>query len=697
MKTYLLLLCVGSLLFVGCAQAKDVLVADFEGADYGDWEVTGDAFGTKPATGTWPRQAPVTGFQGKGLVNTYMNGDGPTGTLTSPEFKIERDYLVFVIGGGSHKETCIELLVDGKAVASCSGNNDELLEPNFFDVKKYKGQTVRLRLKDLVTGGWGHINLDHIVQSDLKPDVIEYVWDADRTVTCDKRYLLIPIQNGAKKAEVNIEVDGVNVREFDAEIAASKEDVSFWSFLDLTPFADKKAVVHVSRAAKEGFELIATSDEIPGSETFYTEPLRPQFHFSQMVGWNNDTNGMVYYDGEWHMYFQHNPYGWDWGNMHWGHAVSNDLVHWEQLPIAIYNKKRGDWAFSGSAVVDKNNTGGWQTGDEKVIVAAWTSTGRGECIAYSNDRGRTFTEYEGNPVVRHSGRDPKVFWYKPGNHWVMALYDEGQPQGRNISFYTSDNLKDWQLQSRVPNYYECPEFFELPVDGDKNNTRWVLIAADAHYALGSFDGKTFTPEHEGKHRYHYGHYYASQLFNNAPDGRRIQVGWARIDMPGMPFNQTFSFPHELSLRTTSDGIRLFAEPVKEIKKPYGKTYKLTKQRLADNAPASAEVKGELFDIKVTFDVGDASEVGLDIGGEIVAYHVDSGKLYDAPIKPVDGKVTIQVLVDRPMIEVIGNNGRVYITLPRNVKGNVSMVKAFSKGGSAKLVNLEINEMKSIWK
>ena len=695
MKKIVLLLSLVSFVLVGFSHGKDIVVADFEGGGYADWKVTGDAFGIVPAEGTWPGQAPVTGFKGKGLVNTYIKGDGPTGTLTSPEFKIERDYLVFLIGGGNHRETCIELWVDGRVVASRSGNNDEQVEPNFFEVEKYKGKLVQLCIKDLVTGGWGHINLDHIVQSDTKPKVTEYLWNAEKKVSCDKRYLLVPIQDGAKKAEINIQVGGVNVREFDAELAVSEENISFWSFLDLTPFAGKDAVINISRAAKDGFDLITTSDQIPGSDKFYSEPLRPQFHFSQMIGWNNDTNGMVYYDGEWHMYFQHNPYGWKWGNMHWGHAVSTDLVHWKQLPIAIYNKRRGDWAFSGSAVVDENNTAGFQTGDEKVIVAAWTSTGRGECIAYSNDRGRTFTEYEGNPVIRHTGRDPKIIWYKPGKHWVLTVYDEDGE--RNISFYTSNDLKKWQYQSKVPGYYECPEFFELPVDGDAKNTKWVIFGADAHYALGSFDGKTFKPEHEGKHQVHYGRYYASQLFNNAPGDRRIQVGWAGIEMHGMPFNQTFHFPHELTLRTTSDGIRMFAEPVKEIRKLHGKKHALKNKKLSASTPATAKVKGELFDIRATFDVGDASEVGLDIGGEIVAYSVLQEKLFDAPLKPVDGKITIQVLVDRPMIEVIGNNGRVYITLPRNAKGDVSCIKAFAKSGEAKLLNLEVYEMKSIWK
>jgi fructan beta-fructosidase len=530
--------------------------------------------------------------------------------------------------------------------------------------------------------------------ADNKPKAPEAI--QTKEMNLEKHYVLFPIQNGAKKASIDISIDGRNVREFDAEIAESKDKISFWSFLDITDFKGKSAKLNVKGITKEGLAMIVQSDEIPGTDNVYDEALRPQFHFSQMLGWNNDPNGMVYYDGEWHLYFQHNPYGWKWGNMHWGHAVSKDLVHWEQLPISIYNKKRGDWAFSGGAVVDEKNTAGWQTGKEKVIIASWTSTGRGECISYSNDCGRTFTEYEGNPVVKHDGRDPKIIWYKPGRHWVMAVYDIYN-KAKCIAFYTSKDLKDWQFQSRIEGYHECPEIFELPIDGKKNNTRWVLLAADAQYVIGKFDGKTFTPEHDGKHLVHYGNYYASQTFSNSPDGRRIQIGWARINMPDMPFNQTFSFPHRLTLRTTDNGIRMFAEPVEEIEKLHKKKHTIKSKKLAADKTADVKVSGDIFDIRATFEIGDAKTIGLDIGGERVTYDVSKQALDKAQMKIVDGIISMQVLVDRPMLEICGNNGRVFITKPREKKGDVSIIKAFADGGDARLMNLDVFELKSIWK
>ncbi len=695
----LLVLCCG----VVRAAENDILIADFEGETYGDWKVEGEAFGPGPAKGTLRGQMPVSGFVGKGLVNTFFNGDGTTGTLTSPPIQVERDFITFLIGGGGHEgRTCINLLLEGKVVRTATGPNtspgrSEQLEASFWDVKDLAGRRVTLQIVDRATGGWGHVNVDQIVLSDEKPKVPVRAGLVTKELVLDKRYIVFPIRTGAKTVRVDLQIDGRNVREFDAEIAASPDDVSFWSFLDVTALAGQAATLKVDGATEEGFAMIALSDEILGADRFYDEPLRPQFHFSQKVGWNNDPNGMVYYDGQWHLYFQHNPYGWKWGNMHWGHAVSRDLVHWEQLPIAIYNKRRGDWAFSGGAVVDEQNTAGWQTGQEKVIVASWTSTGRGECLAYSNDHGRTFVEYEGNPVIKHRGRDPRIVWYEPGEHWVLAVFDESQEAGRAIAFYTSKDLKHWELQSKLKGYFECPELFELPVDGDASNTRWVAFAADARYAVGTFDGKTFTPEHEGKHQLHYGAYYASQTFSNAPDGRRIQIGWARIAMPGMPFNQTFTFPHELTLRTTGDGIRMFAEPVKEIETLWKKQQAVENAKLSDEQSVDVDVEDELLDIRATFEIGDAAAVGLDVCGDRLTYDIGTGALNGAALKPVAGRVSIQVLVDRPMLEICGNHGRVCITSPRGMRGRVSSVKAFATGGEAKLVVVEVNELESIWK
>lgn len=679
----------------------DILIADFEGNDYGEWKARGEAFGPGPAHGTLTGQMHVSGHRGNGLVNSFFGGDRTTGTLTSPPFAVQRRYLVFLIGGGGYAgTTCMNLLLDGEVVRTATGPNtepggSEELAPFAWDLEGIAGQTVTIQIVDDRTGGWGHVNVDHIVLTDARPEVPERPAPQQRELQLEKRYLLFPIRTGVPSTRIDLRIEGHDLRQFDAEIARTAAEASFWSFLDLGTFRGQSATLALSAATADSAALIRQSDELPFSRDLYHEPLRPQLRFSQMVGWNNDPNGLVYLDGEWHLYFQHNPYGWRWGNMHWGHAVSLDLIHWEQLPIAIYNARRGDWAFSGGAVVDERNTAGWQHGDQKVIVASWTSTGRGECIAYSNDRGRTFTEYAGNPVVRHEGRDPKIVWYAPGDRWVMAVYDqhEGKP---TLAFHSSKNLREWRFESRLEGYYECPELFELPVDGAAGETRWVVFAADARYALGTFDGKVFTPLHDGKFDIHHGDYYASQTFSNAPDGRRIQIGWARIDMPDMPFNQAFSFPHELTLRATEEGVRMFAEPVKEIEALYEDARMVEDQALRADAPVEIPVFGELFDVRARFRLGDATAIGLDIGGNRIVYDAKAGSLEGAALAPVKGEVEIRVLVDRPMLEIVGNRGRVYITSRRTARGEVAAIGAFAAGGGARLIRLEVHELKSIW-
>lgn len=697
---------------IATTTGDDIIISDFEGDDYGQWEVTGEAFGEKPAGGTLDGQQTVSGFHGEGLVNTFRDGDGTTGTLTSPPFKIERSYITFLIGGGSHKSTSLRLLIDGKVIASRSGRDDERLVRRFFNVNDHQGKTARLRIVDEHTGGWGHINVDHIVQTNTKPDV-PVIGSFSREFTINKGYLIIPIQNGAKKTQLELCIDGKAVRRYSTPLATNGERVDWHAFFTIARHKGKQATVRVDNAPMKGFKLIRQANRVPSGEVpWYEEKLRPQFHFSQKVGWNNDPNGMTYHEGEWHLFFQHNPVGIQWGNMTWGHAVSKDLIHWKQLPNTLFPRTMAQGAcFSGGGNVDKRNTAGFQHGVEPPLVAFLTDTGAGEAVAYSNDRGRTFTWYEKNPVVEHEGRDPKVIWYEYdageeplndkaeelGGHWVMVVFDQHPDHGRNTAFYTSTNLKDWTEQSHLIGYFECPELFELPVQGNPDRTRWVTFAADARYALGQFDGRRFKPTHEGKHRVHYGNYYASQTFANAPNGRRIQMGWAQIKMPGMPFNQTFTFPHRLTLRKTDDGIRMFAQPIKEIQKLHKRTHTAKSKKLTNEKAVVLDVSGELFDINATFKVQEADQVGLDIGGEKVIYHANKQQLNRAALVPEDGKITVRVLLDRPMKEIIGNDGAVYITQGRGEKGEVGTIRAFARGGDAKLLRLEVHELKSIWR
>jgi fructan beta-fructosidase len=680
--------------------APDILVEDFEGADYGGWTVEGTAFGTAPAQGTLAGQMPVSGYHGHGLVNGYLGGDGSMGTLTSTPFQLERKYLHFLIGGGMNAtDTCMELLVDGKVVRTATGPNDkpggtERLAWHSWDVDEIRGQQAVLRITDRATGGWGHINIDYIAQSDepTKETLMQF--------RAEKRYLCLPVRTGAPTARLQLLEAGAIVRDFEIELADAEPE--FWTFLDLAPFAGKDLTLKLADGGLEADRLKAVlqGDEVPGMEDLYREPLRPQFHFTSRRGWNNDPNGLVHANGEYHLYYQHNPYGWNWGNMHWGHAVSRDLVHWTELPIAIYNREFGDWVFSGSATIDTANTSGFQQGAEPPIVAAYTSTGRGECIAYSNDRGRSFTDYEGNPVVKHSGRDPKIQWYAPGGWWVMAVYDErGESQG--IAFYTSPDLKTWEFQSRVEGYFECPELCPIALDGDAAKTKWVLYAASGEYAVGGFDGKTFTPETEKLH-YHSGNcFYASQTYSNIPaeDGRRIQIAWGTMATPGMPFNQMMDFPVELTLHSTPEGPRLFTVPVREIASLHAREHHATDVALGYDNPLAA-ASGELFHVRATLEPGKARELCLYVRGIPVTYDVGRQVLRclttEAPLPLIDGRIELEMLVDRTSIEIFGNGGRLYMPMGILLAPDVRSLSLVARGEGAVARSLTVWELKSAW-
>ncbi len=419
---HLKLTCLALLMIFGISTraargADDIVLADFEGKDYGDWKTTGEAFGRGPAQGKLPNQMVVTGYKGHGLANSYLGGDGSTGTLTSPAFLINRSYVGFLIGGGGFAgKTCMNLLIDGKVVRTATGSNlipggSEALAPASWDVKEFAGKTGVIEIVDRATGGWGHINVDEIILTDRKPAGVSQ--NIQREIVLKQNYLYLPVRTGAKMRRVSLSIDDHIVREFDIELA--DDEPQFWASLNVSAWRGKTGVIHVNQLADDSkaLESVAQGDEFKNPDNLYREALRPQFHFSPRIGWTNDPNGLVFYQGEYHLFFQHNPYGWAWGNMHWGHAVSPDLVHWTELPIALYPHQYGDWVFSGSAIVDRDNTAGFKSGDKDVLVAAFASTGRGECIAYSNDRGRTWTEFAGNPVVRHNGRDPRLLWYAP--------------------------------------------------------------------------------------------------------------------------------------------------------------------------------------------------------------------------------------------------------------------------------------------
>ena len=428
--------------------------------------------------------------------------------------------------------------------------------------------------------------------------------------------------------------------------------------------------------------------------------MRPQFHFSAKRGWLNDPNGLVYYNGEYHLFFQHNPYGWGWGNMHWGHATSRDLVHWQEHGDVLYPDDLGPM-FSGSAVVDWHNTSGFGKDGKPPLVLIYTAAGNPttQCLAHSTD-GRNFTKFSGNPVLKQitgGNRDPKVFWHAPSKKWVMVLYVELE-KVHTVHFFTSPNLRDWTLASVTKggadgsNYLaECPDFFELPIDGDVSPRKWVLSAANSQYSIGTFDGQTFTAETAELTDVRGLGFYAAQTYSDVPDGRRIQIGWCQAPSPGMPFNQLMSLPTELTLGTTPAGIRLHRTPVKEL------------ESLRDGpnqADSLANFRAELIELRAEFEPGDAEAIEFNVCGATIVYDVKKQEIvvngHRAPAPLVDGKQRITAFVDRTVVEVFASEGLTYVPLPFIPKQDDQSVSLNVQGGKAKMTSLQVYKLKSIW-
>ncbi len=430
------------------------------------------------------------------------------------------------------------------------------------------------------------------------------------------KYLLLPIQEEKEEAKVLLSTGSPADTWMDIRLAQNGADY-------YVPFElgnGKTATVKILGLKKNALatNLMKLSDTF---DTTNTDFYRPSYHFTPLYGWMNDPNGMVYKDGEYHLYFQYNPYGSKWGNMHWGHAVSRDLIHWEHLSPAIARDTLGH-IFSGSSVIDKNNTAGY---GKNAIVALYTSAsdknGQIQCMAYSNDNGRTFTKYEGNPVLTpfdglKDFRDPKVFWFEKGKCWYMIVSAD-----KETRFYKSKNLKKWTYVSafgnglgQQPCQYECPDFFQLPVNGDKKNMKWIMTmninpgcifgGSATEYFVGDFDGKNFTcPDAHDVKWLDYGKdHYATVTFSNTGD-RVLALTWmSNWQYANLtPFKQNRganALPRELKLFSIADKYYLSENVAPEVTA----LRKVTHDLGSETVDGSKELKGAAAGMDGAFEI-----------------------------------------------------------------------------------------------
>ena len=560
-------------------------------------------------------------------------------------------------------------------------------------------------------------------------------------INTNQRYLLLPVEEVMPDVRVSMIVNNKEVNVADVRLAVNRVD--YFVPLDLSDYAGKNILLKFKLGSNDpirGKLSAVCCKEMKLSDTFDTgnrEKFRPTYHFSPLYGWMNDPNGMVYKDGEYHLFYQHNPYGSKWGNMHWGHAISKDLINWEHRPDAITPDALGT-IFSGSAVVDTDNTAGFGAG---AIVAIYTqnSDRQVQSIAYSTDNGRSFTKYENNPVLTSDARDfrdPKVFWHKETQRWIMLL-----AVGQEMQIFSSSNLKDWAFESSFGEgqgahggVWECPDLFELPVDGT-NEKKWVLLCnlnpggpfggSATQYFVGTFNGKEFVNESPSKTKWmDWGKdHYATVTWSDAPDNRRIAIAWMSNwqyanDVPTSQYRSPNSVPRDLSLFTVDGETYLQSAPSPELLKlrdiSKKRSFKVNGTRTIKDMIAGNE---GAYEIELTIENQHADVIGFrlynDKGEEVdmqydmkekkfsmdrrksgeVGFNENFPMLTWTTIESGKDELKLRLFVDKSSVEAFGDGGRFVMTNQVFPSEPYTHIDFYSKGGASKVDSFVIYKLK----
>lgn len=541
--------------------------------------------------------------------------------------------------------------------------------------------------------------------------VVKHLANEQNIVVLDsvKKFLLLPVQDDAPEGKVNIVVNNEGQLAQSMNIRLARERVDSYVPLDLSAYVNQKVSIDIAGMPSSSlcWKELKMSDSFDMTNK---EMFRPVYHHTPVYGWMNDPNGMFYKDGVYHLYFQYNPYGSVWGNMHWGHSTSTDLMHWNFEGCAIVPDAWGA-IFSGSCVVDHNNTAGFGKG---AVVAFYTSAKatpwgdvQSQSMAYSLDNGKTFTKYEGNPILTSSEkdfRDPKVFWYAPGKHWVMML-----AVGQHMEIYSSVNLKEWKKESEFGamqgahgGVWECPDLVEIPVEGTREK-KWVLICnlnpggpfggSAAQYFVGSFDGKKFVNESPTQTKWmDWGKdNYATVTWNNAPDGRCIALGWMSNwqyanNVPTRQYRSANTLARDLTLYREGQELYLKSTPSVEVKKARGKKVSIPSFRVSEKHEMVNlfEDNQGAYEVEILIQNAGGSKIAFcllnDKGEKVSMYYdlnrkqfvmdrsesgtVDFSKDFPAvTVAPanVDKELTLRLFVDRSSIEAFGEDGKFVMT------------------------------------
>lgn len=550
----------------------------------------------------------------------------------------------------------------------------------------------------LVAGAQGNLQIRHLA-NEQNIVVLDSV----------KKFLHLPVQDDAPEGKVNIVINNKGQFAQSMNVRLAREKIDSYVPLDLSAYVDQNVSIDIAGMPSSSlcWKELKMSDSFDMTNK---EKFRPVYHHTPAYGWMNDPNGMFYKDGVYHLYFQWNPYGSVWANMHWGHSTSTDLMHWNFEGCAIVPDAWGA-IFSGSCVVDHNNTAGFGKG---AVVAFYTSAKatpwgdvQSQSMAYSLDNGKTFTKYEGNPILTSSEkdfRDPKIFWYAPGKHWVMML-----AVGQHMEIYSSVNLKEWKKESEFGamqgahgGVWECPDLVEIPVEGTREK-KWVLICnlnpggpfggSAAQYFVGSFDGKKFVNESPTQTKWmDWGKdNYATVTWNNAPDGRCIALGWMSNwqyanNVPTRQYRSANTLARDLTLYREGQELYLKSTPSVEVKKARGKKVSIPSFRVSEKHEIVNLFEDNQggYEVEILIQNAGASKIAFcllnDKGEKVSMYYdlnrkqfvmdrsesgtVDFSKDFPAvTVAPanVDKELTLRLFVDRSSIEAFGEDGKFVMT------------------------------------
>lgn len=685
----------------------DLVIADFEGHTYSKkWTIEGDAFGRGPTAGPGPDKR-ISGWEGSQFACSAAKGNDAKGRMVTPEFTIRRKWIQFLLAGGAKKplELCMQLVVDGQPARTAA--NQPGCENKFrymaWNVADLQGKKARLELIDQATGNWGYLLVDQIVMTNHE------LQKFSMTLQMDQNYLHMPVKNGGRRLFFQIFNNKTEVRSFELELAAHGAP-DWWASLDLSEFRGKKLQLKctdgIPPSQIAGMDkLFHTSEDSVDATDLYREPLRPQLHFTARHGWQHQPIGLVWFNKEYHLFYQHNPLGLWQANTFWGHAVSSDLLHWtELLTFRPMDPRAG-------MVVDQGNKSALGKQKDALVIASSIEkdslrlmTGTGRLIALTDVPGS-------RPIC--IGHSPRILRDQPHNKWIMIVTEHDQAKG--MTFYESSNLKSWNRLFSAPGGGNTADFFELPIEG-KPDRKWILYGSGSRtltkngkqerhnissaYQIGTFNGAAFQREPKTDWLPLVAGWNAGggQSFDDLPDGRHILLcPLVDLDYMGMPFSGALTVPLELRLKATSEGLRLLALPIREFSKLRVREEKGKSLNAEDANKVLAKVPAELLDIELVLRPGAAGKVSFSVRGVPINYDATAARLCGAHVPLDHGLLRLRILVDRGLIEVFGGDGLVVIPMKTSLFSvHPELILTSSDKSNTLVESIQIAELKSIW-